>query len=66
MTPNLDCMSPEELGVYALLTDGPLGRYASTKAQAMRYRLAGDIQRALNLEQRCDEIYQTLPKNLKW
>jgi hypothetical protein len=43
-----------------------LTRYAETKSEAMEARESGDIPKALILEQRCDEIYQRIPRFARW
>lgn len=40
--------------------------YARYKANAMRARLAGEIELALQQEQTCERIYNRLPTKLRW
>ncbi len=67
-TPNLDGLSiaPEDYvdaGRVLLL----LAEYAFLKAQAMRQRLAGDINEASRLEGNCDKMYAyELPQWARW
>lgn len=41
-------------------------RYAETKSRAMVAREAGSIRRAIHLEQRCDAIYDIMPRGMRW
>ena len=43
-----------------------LARYAQLRAVSIRHRLDGNIAKALRNEDIADQIYQTLPKDLKW
>lgn len=43
-----------------------LGAYAINKATAMRCRERGDITAACVYETICDNIYETLPEDLRW
>lgn len=43
-----------------------LWHYTVFKRSAIRYRLAGDIQSALDRESECEEIYNKLPEVAKW
>lgn len=43
-----------------------LGNYACNKAVAMRCRLEGEIQTALNYERVCEMIYESLPEWARW
>lgn len=43
-----------------------LAGYASNKATAMRCRENGQIVAALVYERICDDIYNRLPKEVKW
>jgi hypothetical protein len=65
--PNLDDLTidPEELKRVAVVL-GTLSNYATHKAQAMRYRSAGDIITALRWERDCQAIYEKLPKWARW
>jgi hypothetical protein len=40
--------------------------YATSKALAMRYRIAGDIPKALNQEDKCERQYKRLPEWARW
>lgn len=65
--PNLDDASvdPADLDniatVLRLLAD-----YAEIKANAMRYRLEGDILTAVRLERSCQRLYGKLPEWARW
>ncbi len=50
---------------YVTTTES-LGNYACNKAVAMRCRLSGDIQAALNYEKICDMIHKDLPTWARW
>ena len=43
-----------------------LAEYCTIKARAMRHRAVGRIVQALNLEEKCDRIYRTLPDWARW
>lgn len=43
-----------------------LANYACNKSVAMKLRLEGKIETALNYEQQCDRIYERLPEDLRW
>lgn len=43
-----------------------LGGYASNKAAAIACRSRGDIQAAEVYESICEQIYETLPSDLRW
>ena len=43
-----------------------LRKYHAVKAAAIRARLAGDIQDAMDLESRLDRIYADLPEEARW
>ena len=68
MEMNLDCIDRSEL--VALIARGHndtlVISYAQTKVDAIDARLSGDVRTALRLEQRCDRIYESLSKSLKW
>jgi hypothetical protein len=65
--PNLDGLSidPADLDraadVFRLLAS-----YAQAKAQAMRLRLAGDVNQAVAMERYCDAEYKRLPEWARW
>ena len=63
--PNLDCVSPEELleyeGVFHLLAN-----YCRLERMAMKERLLGNIDPALDYERVCQRIYLELPKEVRW
>ena len=40
--------------------------YMSLKCAGMRRRERGEIQKALRIEAKADEIYETLPEWAKW
>lgn len=71
--PNLDCFvdpsqaeeAAREMG-EVLCGLNKLQRYATHKAQAMKFRLAGDINTALLFEKRCDTIHKELPVWARW
>jgi hypothetical protein len=70
---NLDALSPEELLDKAKNYIGvkdpwmhALFMYCSEKAQAMHFRLRGDISHAEFHERVCESIYAVLPEDLKW
>lgn len=63
---NLDAMDRTDLHIFWEKHSGPLGRYAMAKASAMLHRESGRIDRALEYEGECDEIYQSLPKHERW
>lgn len=43
-----------------------LARYAYWKSHAMRARLRGDITLAVQRENICERIYQSLPRRARW
>jgi hypothetical protein len=43
-----------------------LRNYASASIEAREHRLTGNIQRALELEAFCEEVYAGLPPQHKW
>lgn len=43
-----------------------LANYASNKATAIRCRLSGMIQQAMEYESICDRIYSALPASVRW
>lgn len=64
--PNLDCQSsPEELLEISAALKIAM-QYANAKAAAMMARLRGDVQDALDIEHRCELLYQSLPESLRW
>ena len=79
---NIDDMSldPKDLDIYAdnlqelsktfTGDDSRIARklssYARWKAQAMRYRLSGQIVSAKCIEDVCDQIYKSLPNYARW
>lgn len=63
---NLDAEDVGDLEAYAVGdAPVPLRQYAGIKAQAMRKRLAGAINAALELEQLADKLYKALPKQFR-
>lgn len=56
---------PERQKRYVSVTKD-LGSYASNKANAMTYRLKGQIQTAISYEQICESIYERLPVWARW
>ena len=62
---NLDTMTPEELENTARVFD-TLSAYSRMKARAMRNRLTGHIDEAMDKEQQCDKFYAKLPEWAKW
>jgi len=62
---NLDGLSPEELREVASVL-ASLRLYSLKKAEAMKARLAGNIQLALNIERYCGDIFMKLPEWAKW
>lgn len=71
---NLDDLTidPQELLRVAQGIDSQIAalttqrKYITEKAKAMEFRKAGSIDAARRAERRCDEIYKTLPQELKW
>jgi hypothetical protein len=70
---NMDGMWADDLDRYAAelsAQTGPVAvlgaQYARLKADAMRARLAGNTQLALDLEARCDRVYGRLPREARW
>lgn len=53
-------------GVSSFNAVKQLGAYATYKAQAVQKRLAGEINAAVELEAKCDGIYQGLPTWARW
>jgi flagellar biosynthesis GTPase FlhF len=47
-------------------TTAKLANYAANKATAMSLRLAGKISAAMTYERICEDIYETLPNEVKW
>lgn len=64
---NLDALSidPADLDNAAIVFD-KLRQYASNKATAMRYRMAGEIGPAMHRERLCERIYNELPEWARW
>ena len=56
---------PERPAGYVSATKN-LGHYAANKATAMRCRLAGRPDSALQYEAICDRIYSDLPEFARW
>jgi hypothetical protein len=66
-TPNLDCETVDENDLRVLaITLRALASYADVKADAMRQRRQGKIERARVTEGRADDIYHQLPQWAKW
>lgn len=63
--PNLDCLEKEELKQLDTLFS-ELRLYCWFKSKAMEYRENGKIEIALTMEQACDQVYNSLPKQIKW
>jgi len=75
---NLDDMTTEDLQAFydsklalfgsprATGNDSKLRNYAMLALKARRARLGGAINDALNYESRMQNVYDTLPKGLKW
>jgi hypothetical protein len=65
--PNLDGLSinPTDLDTSGDVFDR-LAAYARNKANAMRYRLAGDIPNALKVEKTLEMLYKSLPEWARW
>lgn len=63
--PNLDGLDESEL-VALEKVFSCLGRYTHSKVVAMRYRVVGAIEDALNVERYCDQIYKELPDWARW
>jgi hypothetical protein len=65
---NLDALDPSDLDLIATTNRGnaTYRRYAKLKAQAMRYRMAGNIQHASVLEDELERLYEKLPTHLQW
>ncbi len=63
--PNLDCLEEKELDELADIFQH-LHDYARIKSSAISYRLAGDIQVAMDLEGGCERIYRKLPEWARW
>lgn len=53
-------------GKGSVNTTGSLAHYAANKAAAITCRLRRDIQAALVYETICDNIYSSLPTEVKW
>jgi len=58
-------MFPDRPRGYVAATRS-LAHYAYNKSTAMRCRLKGDINAALNYEAICERIYDNLPDYAKW
>jgi hypothetical protein len=66
-SPNLDGLSMDPADYdRAEQVLRQLAGYCNAKAQAMRLRLAGDVNRALAVERYADGLYQQLPQWAKW
>jgi hypothetical protein len=67
IVPDLDAetLNADELDEFVEQI-GRLAEYAKNKAMAMRCRRAGDVERALRAETRCDMIYELLPPEWRW
>jgi hypothetical protein len=79
---NLDSIKTEYLmsyaRVYKLIADKKdletdeheyylsLAQYAAYKALAADLRSEGELSEAARLECRCDQLYMSLPKDLRW
>jgi len=68
---NIDSMNTEELVDFQTEhKDNPdmaaLVNYAGLKYDAIFYRATGKIQKAMDIETHCDEIYKQLPRWQKW
>lgn len=63
---NPDVISDPEEAERAAAAFSQLRKYCVVKAAAIRSRLAGDVQDALDLEERLDRIYADLPEDLRW
>ena len=50
----------------AVTLTGILANYARLKANAMKLRLVGEIENAVNHERMADAVYNQLPDDLKW
>ena len=65
--PNLDGLSINPADLYtAASVFGQLAAYAGHKADAMKHRMAGDIECATAHEKNCDRIYRQLPEWARW
>lgn len=62
---NLDCESSDTLDAIA---DGLewLAKYAIIKAEAMHFRLIGEIEEAREEESKLESIYHNVPVNWRW
>ncbi len=63
--PNLDGMSEDEVRQCERVF-GLLAAYASHKANAMKWRAAGDIEVAIGHERAADTMYRRLPEWARW
>lgn len=65
---NFDGMFPSDLDKHAVnpALHSMQRKYAEVKAKAMRAREAGKIPVATSLERRCENLYQSMPKALRW
>lgn len=73
LIPNMDGFAtPDELAGlqvefdHLVCTFADLSLYAANKEHAMRFRLSGEIQRALEHEAVCDKIHDRLPSWARW
>lgn len=63
--PNLDCMCINDLITFANRAESMV-RYARDKVQAMRFREAGQINKAMDLEATLERLYKLLPPECRW
>lgn len=63
---NLDAIQEESEFDEVLEALHNLQSYTKTKRDAVRYRLAGYVDKALMAENHCDKIYHRLPKWARW
>lgn len=63
---NPDVINDPEEAFRAADNFGLLATYCAHKGHAIRRRMVGDVQGALDQEAYCDKIYAQLPDDLRW
>lgn len=66
---NVDCATDDELTDIAsriIPVHGEVARYAELKIAARAARLEGNIARAVFIEEKCEDLYNTMPAWARW
>ena len=64
-SPNLDCENEESLRNWANIFR-TLARFCECKRIAQVHRLEGNTSLAKGEEDRCEDLYQVLPAEVRW